>query len=335
MKKVLLSYATFGVACMALAAPIKVAVAAVPGAAAGSSYPTKPVTIIVENAAGSQADLLGRVVAQALGKQLGQTVIVENRPGASGFIAAKATATANADGYTVMLGSSGVMAITPHVYSNVPYDALKDFVAVSDVASAPSVFVVPTSHSARTLPEFVSSQSKDAPTLNFGTLGTGSTSNIVSQVFGRSAKLKVTEIAYKSEPAIITDLVAARLDFAILPIASTVSYIRSGKLKPLAVTAKTRTRFLQDVPATPESPYGDVQMVQWFGLFAPAATPSEVVVKLASAAEKALADPDTRQRITELGIEPGQMNQRQFVDFFKAQFDEYGRTVKALGIKVD
>jgi len=317
--------------------------AACSGALAGPTradeFPSRPVSIYVANAPGSQADLLGRILAQGMATRLGQSVIVENRVGASGFIAARATAQAAADGYTVMLGSSGVMAINPHVYASVPYDARKDFAAVAYVAASPSVFLVSAETPAGNLRDFTASAAKAGRPINFGSLGTGATTNIVSQLFGHAASLPVTEIAYKSEPAIINDLVAGRLDFSVLPIASTITYIRSGKLKALAVTAKKRTDFLAELPTTIEAGYAPVQMTQWFGLFAPAATPRQAVDKLAAAAEATLADPDTRRRIAQLGVErgglDGGLDRTAFLRFFASQYEEYGTIVKQLGIKVD
>ena len=318
-------HAACAAACLgALAGPVR-----------GDEFPARPVSIYVANAPGSQADLLGRILAQGMAPRLGQSVIVENRVGASGFIAARATAHAAPDGYTVMLGSSGVMAINPHVYASVPYDARKDFVALAYVASSPNVFLVSANTEASNLRDFVDAAGKAGRPINFGSLGTGATTNIVSQLFGRAASLPVTEIAYKSEPAIINDLVAGRLDFSVLPIASTVTYIRSGKLKALAVTAQKRTDFLAELPTTVEAGYGSVQMTQWFGLFAPAGTPKDAVSKLAAAAEATLADPDTRRRIAQLGVEPGGLDRQAFLRFFVSQYEEYGTTVKKLGIKVD
>jgi len=318
-------HAACAAACLgALAGPVR-----------GDEFPARPVSIYVANAPGSQADLLGRILAQGMAPRLGQSVIVENRVGASGFIAARATAHAAPDGYTVMLGSSGVMAINPHVYASVPYDARKDFVALAYVASSPNVFLVSANTEASNLRDFVDAAGKAGRPINFGSLGTGATTNIVSQLFGRAASLPVTEIAYKSEPAIINDLVAGRLDFSVLPIASTVTYIRSGKLKALAVTAQKRTDFLAELPTTVEAGYGSVQMTQWFGLFAPAGTPKDAVSKLAAAAEATLVDPDTRRRIAQLGVEPGGLDRQAFLRFFASQYEEYGTTVKKLGIKVD
>ncbi|GAA0518026.1 MULTISPECIES: tripartite tricarboxylate transporter substrate binding protein [unclassified Pigmentiphaga] len=318
-------YAACAAACSsALSGPVR-----------ADEFPSRPVSIYVANAPGSQADLLGRILAQGMAARLGQSVIVENRVGASGFIAARATAQAAADGYTVMLGSSGVMAINPHVYASVPYDARKDFAAVAYVASSPSVFLVSAETPAGNLRDFTAAAAETGRPINFGSLGTGATTNIVSQLFGHAASLPVTEIAYKSEPAIVNDLVAGRLDFSILPIASTITYIRSGKLKALAVTAKKRTDFLAELPTTIEAGYAPVQMTQWFGLFAPAATPGPAVDKLAAAAQATLADPDTRRRIAQLGVEPGGLDRTAFLRFFTSQYEEYGTIVRQLGIKVD
>lgn len=298
-------------------------------------FPARPVSIYVANAPGSQADLLGRILAQGMAPRLGQSVIVENRMGVGGLVAARATAQATPDGYTVMLGSSGVMAINPHVYASVPYDARKDFAPLTFVASSPNVFLVSANTAAGNLREFVQTASKAGRPINYGSLGPGATTNIVSQLFGHAASLPMTEIAYKSEPTIINDLIAGRLDFSVLPIASTVAYIRSGKLKALAVTTPTRTDLLPDLPTTSEAGYDSVQMTQWFGLFAPAGTPPAALAKVVAAAEATLADPDTRKRIAQLGVEPGSMDRPAFLRFFASQYEGYGTIVKKLGIKVD
>lgn len=318
---------------MAIAA---VCLAAHGGAAYGADeFPTRTVSIYVANAPGSQADLLARILAQGMSSRLGKNVIVENRPGVGGLIAARATAQAEPDGYTVMLGSLGVMAINPHVYASVPYDARKDFVGLAFVASSPNVFLVSAQSEVADLREFVGMVGKAGRPVNYGSLGPGATTNIVSQLFGREASLPVTEIAYKGETIIINDLVAGRLDFSVLPISSTLSYIRSGKLKALAVTSDKRTNLLPELPTTAEAGYGSVRMTQWYGLFAPAQTPEGVVAKLVTAAEAALADPDTQRRIAQLGVEPGSLDRPAFLRFFASQYEDYGTIVRRLGIKID
>lgn len=317
-------YAACAAACSsALSGPVR-----------ADEFPSRPVSIYVANAPGSQADLLGRILAQGMAARLGQSVIVENRVGASGFIAARATAQAAADGYTVMLGSSGVMAINPHVYASVPYDARKDFAAVAYVASSPSVFLVSAETPAGNLRDFTASAAKAGRPINFGSLGTGATTNIVSQLFGHAASLPVTEIAYKSEPAIVNDLVAGRLDFSILPIASTITYIRSGKLKALAVTSLNPTTLLPGVPALSKT-FPGFAIDTWWGLVAPAGTPKPVLDKLSRAFADALAAPETKTRFETLMAEPVSSTPAEFDRFMAAERAKYQAIVKASGAKVD
>ena len=305
------------------------------GLANADHYPSKTVRIVVANAAGSQSDLLARIVAQDLNRQWSQPVIVENRPGASGFIAGEYAAKAAPDGYTLMLGSSGVMAITPNVYAKLPYDALKDFVVVSDVGSSPNVLVVSAKSGIANVRGLIEKGAGAKEPLSFGSLGNGSTLNIASQLFARSAGVRVMQVPYKSEPQIINDLMAGLLDFAILPMASTAPFIKSSSLTALAVTARTRTPFLPSVATTVEAGLADAQMTQWFGLFAPAGTPPDVVSKIAAAMQSTLKSRESLTRFSDLSIQPGTMSQAEFSSFFLDQFHRYGKIVKSLDIKVE
>jgi tripartite-type tricarboxylate transporter receptor subunit TctC len=302
---------------------------------AQTNFPAKPVTIVLSNAAGSQADLLARQLGLALSNQWSQPVLMEYKPGASGMISGEFVARAAPDGHTLLLGSSGVMAITPNLYSKMPFDARKDFVPVGEVGSADTILVIPYTTGSMKLQSLIGKAKATKTPLSFGSLGSGSTSNIASQMFGKVAGVEVMQVPYKSESQLITDLVAGRLDFSILPMASTMSFIKSSKLSPVAIASKQRSKFLPDVPSTAELGIPGVEMVQWFGLFAPARTPAPILAKLAASVRTALNNKDTQTSISNLGIDPGTRSAPEFLKFFNSQYADYGQKIKEMQIKVE
>jgi len=302
---------------------------------AQTNFPSKPVTIVLANAAGSQADLLARQIGLSLNTQWNQPVLMEYKPGASGFIAGEYAAKAPADGYTLLMGSSGVMAITPNLYSKIPFDAIKDYVPVGEVGSADTILVIPYTSGAMKLQSLIGRAKTTKAPLSFGSLGSGSVSNLASQQFGKVAGVDVQQIPYKSESQLITDLIAGRLDFSILPMASTMAFIKSSKLSAVAVTAKQRSKFLPEVPSTAELGMPTLEMVQWFGLFAPAATPAPVVARLAESLRTVLADKDLQMSIENLGIDPSKRTPADFAEFYRAQYADYGKKIKDMQIKVE
>ncbi|MEO7243126.1 MAG: tripartite tricarboxylate transporter substrate binding protein, partial [Variovorax sp.] len=296
-------------ATLAIAAPVHRA------AAQTASYPDKPVHLIVAASAGSTSDVLARLVGNELGELIGQPVIVDNRVGASGFIAAEAAARAQPDGYTLMVGSAGIMAINPFIHNKLPYDSQKDYVPVALMASVPNVLVVNAASNVKSVADLVQ-LSKDTPAgLSYGSLGTGSTTQISAEMFRLAGNLNLVQIPYKGNAQAITDLIAGQINLMFDAIATSLPQIKAGKLRALAVTTTQRTDALPDVPTMEEAGYKDYEMVQWYGVYAPAGTPPEVVQKLSAGIQKALAKPAVRQRIADLGMVASDRGAEAFAKF--------------------
>ena len=317
---------------MALACTALAAIAPMQRAAA-ASYPDKPVHLVVAASAGSTSDVLARLVANELGEALGQPVVVDNRTGASGFIAAEYVARAQPDGYTLMVGSAGIMAINPYIHIKLPYDSQKDFAAVAAMAAMPNVLVVNAASDVKSVADLVKLDKNTPAGLSYGSLGTGSTTQIAAEMFRLAGNLKMTQIPYKGNAQAITDLVAGRLDLMFDAIATALPQVQAGKLRALAVTTTKRSDALPDVPTMEEAGYKNYEMVQWYGVYAPAGTPDDVVQKLSDGILKVLDKPAVRQRIVGLGMIVTGRGAEDFAKFHRAEYAKWGTTLKALDIK--
>ncbi len=305
------------------------------GVCHAQTYPVRPVTLIAATSAGSQSDVLGRVLAEDLNRQWNQPVVIDNRPGASGFIAAEASARASPDGHTLFLGSAGIMAINPHVHPRLPYDPINGYAPVSFLGSSPYVIVVPHGSPVRTLADLVArAKAANAP-LSYGSLGNGSTTHIAAEMFGRAAGIRLSQVPYKGDAQISTDLIGGQIDFSVLPTVTAVPFTRSGKLRPLAVTSLKRTQLLPEVPTVQELGYPGYELTQWFGVYAPASTPPAVVKAASEAVLAAVRRESTRNRIHELGADTQPMDATEFAAFHRAQYEKWRDTLKTLQIKLD
>lgn len=304
-------------------------------AALAQTYPTRQVTLISAASAGSQSDVLARILAEDLNRQWSQPVIVENRAGASGFIAAEAASRAAPDGYTLFLGSAGIMAINPHFHPKLPYDALNGYAPIAFAGSAPYVLVVPESAKVNTLTELVSRAKSNGVPLTYGSLGNGSTTHIAGAMFGKGAEIKLTQVPYKGDSQVATDVVSGQLDFAVLSTVTVAPHVRAGKLRALAVTSLKRTPQMPDVPTMQELGFPGYEMTQWFGFYAPAQTPPAVVKAIGEAVTAASQRDVVKKRLTDLGIDIQPMDVAAFAAFHREQHARWGTTLNALQIKYD
>ncbi|CAN5741301.1 tripartite tricarboxylate transporter substrate binding protein [soil metagenome] len=305
------------------------------GATHAHTYPARQVTLISAASAGSQSDVLARILAEEIGRQWKQTVIVDNRPGASGFIAAEAATRAAPDGYTLFLGSAGIMAINPHFHPKLPYDAMNGFVPIAFAGSAPYVVVVPQGANLRSVDDLVKrARTTNAP-LTFGSLGNGSTTHIAAAMLGKGAELKLTQVPYKGDSQVATDLMAGLIDFAVLPTVTVAPHVRAGKLRALGVTSLQRTQQMPDVPTMHELGFKGYEMTQWFGFYAPSSTPPAIVKAVSEAVMAASSRDSVRNRLTDLGIDSQPMDVATFSGFHRDQFTKWGGTMNALQIKLD
>jgi len=303
-----------------------------PAQAQTQDYPTRPVTLIVPFAPGGGADMIGRILGQELGKSLGQSIIVDNRPGAGGNIGAEAAARATPDGYTLLLTSSAFV-INPNLYTNIPYDALKDFKPISQPALLPNILVVPESVPAKSVQELIAHAK--ANSLSYASAGVGTGTHLAGEMFKLATNLDLMHVPYKGGGAVITDLLAGRvaLSFATLP--SVIQYVESGKLRPLAMTTNVRWPGLPDVPTMQEEGFKDFEISTWIGLLAPAGTPDAIIEKLHSEVARIVQLPEVRERFASLGMMPIGDSPQEFREQIKAQLAMYAELVKASGAKID
>ena len=296
------------------------------------AYPNKPVRAIVSFTAGSSTDIVGRLVMQKVSEAWGQSVVVENRGGAGGSIAANAVATSPPDGYTLLIDSAA-HAVTPWMYASLPYDTLKAFIDVVPLAIQPNVLVVPANSPHKNLMDIVNAAKAKPGAVNFASAGTGSGTHLNLEKFIAAAGIKVTHIPFKGTPEVMAALLANAVDCYWSPISATMGAINGGKLRALAVSTPKRSPLLPDVPTTGEAGVANADSPLWFGIWVPAATPSDVVTRISVEVRKALANPEVRQKLTAGGNDVLEMSPDQFAKFVRDEIDSFGKIIRAAGIK--
>ncbi|MBU3559452.1 tripartite tricarboxylate transporter substrate binding protein [Polynucleobacter sp. Nonnen-W13] len=303
---------------------------ALPQLATAQSWPTKPIKLIIPFAAGGTTDILGRLLAQQLTKDLGQNVIVENKGGAGGNIAAEFVAQAPADGYTIMLASGSMLTVNPSLYKKLPVNYSKDFVNITNVASGPMLLSVSSKIPVKNLNEFITyAKTKD---LNFGSAGIGSQVHMAAENLTYSANIPATHVPYKGESAAINDLVSGQIDFMVGNLTAATGFAKAGQIKPIAVTSAKRVKQLPDVPTVAESGIPGFESTGWFGLIAPANTPKVITDKIYDATVKAVKS-DAMQKSLELnGLSPVVNSQKDFDAQIKAESANWEKVIKGRNI---
>ena len=301
------------------------------GSAAAQSYPAKPVRLLSGFPAGGANDYHARVLAQKLTESFGQTVIVENRGGAGGTIAADAIAKAAPDGYNLLMGF-GSLAVAPSVYAKLPFDVLKDFTAVSLACRIQNVLVVPSALPAKNVQELIALARAHPGKMNYASSGTGATPHLSAEMFKAIAKVDITHIPYKGDTPAFVDLLAGQVDMMITVVQSTLVHIESGKLRPLAVTGLKRTASLPKVPTMQEAGLTGYELTSWFGVMGPANMPRDVIDRLNGAVVKAIAQKDVQEKFIAGGSEPESSTPEQFAQLIRDDVAKFARIVKAAGI---
>lgn len=274
-----------------------------PALSLAQSYPTKPVRMIVPFPAGGATDLFARVLSLKLGEKLGQSVVVENRPGAGGTIGSDLVAKSPADGYTLLLATSSTHSIGPSLNPRMPYDAVRDFTPISHVGNAPSIMLVPNNSPAKTVKEWIEHARKNPGRLNYASSGNGTIVQLTAELFKAQAGLFIVHIPYKGTALAIPDLASGKLDVLFDSLPTGLPHVRDGRLRALGVTSAKRTPMAPELPAIAEVLPG-FESNTWFGLYGPKALPADVLAKVNTAANQALADADIKDRLARLGIEP-------------------------------
>ena len=314
------------------AAPLLAALAW-PGAARAQAYPVRPIHVFVPYAAGGGADANARLLAPPMDKQLGQTLIVENRPGASGIIAASAVLQAPADGYT-MLFDTFPYAVNA-VLRKLPFDPVKDLLPVSQAINMPNILVVPAAAPYKTLKELIDYAKAHPGTLNFASYGAGGSAHLAGEMLKRDAGIEWTHIPYKGGAPAITDLLAGQVSAYFANPVSGLAYVQAGKLRALATTGATRMAALPDVPTMKESGLPNFEVIEWNGFFVAKGTPQAIIDRLSTAVRQAVAQPEVRQRMLAMGIEPVGSTPQEFASFLQAQIARWAALVKANHITID
>lgn len=300
-----------------------------------TDWPTQPIRLIVPFAAGGSVDVTARGLSQLLSEELNQSVVVENRAGGGGRIGVDAVVKAQPDGYTVVLASAGTIAIAPHIYSDLPYDPLKDLAPITPVVNSVNVMVVPASSPVESASEFIEHAKKQPGKLNFGSSGVGASDHMATELFTNMTGIQLVNIPYRGGGPAMIDLLAGRVDVMFSAMAPAISNIHAGKLRALGVTSAERLEILPDVPTIAEVAVPSYESVAWYGLFAPAGTPDPIVEKLSEATAKALKDEGLRTRLVQSGLVPFTSTPAEFKRFVEEDTDKYGKLVKENGITAE
>jgi len=307
------------------------AAAAVPARA--QQYPTKPVRVVVAFAVGGFADGVARLVGQKLSERLGQPVVIDNRGGAGGNIAAKLVAGAPSDGYTLLVNTAAI-SINASLYRNPGFDIYKDFVPVALTGSTPGLFAIHASNPAGSLQDLI--RAARAKGLNYATAGVGSSSHLAGDYLFRSlAGLNATHVPFQGGGPAVAAALANQVEVLSLSMPPVVPHIKAGRLKGLAVSSLKRVAALPDVPTVTEGGFANFEERSWVGYFAPAKTPAAIVKKLNGAVNEALGMPDVRARLDALGLEPQPLSPREFSDYVRSEVAKWAKIIKTTGITAD
>jgi tripartite-type tricarboxylate transporter receptor subunit TctC len=303
--------------------------------AAGQSFPTKSVRLIVPFPAGGGSDVVGRILAQKLSERLAQQVVVDNRPGAGGSIGTEVAVRSAPDGYTMVLASTSEIAVNPAIYSRLSYDTLKDLAPVAMVASTPMVVIVSPALPVKNIGELIALAKAKPGEINVASAGNGSFTHLASELFRSMTGVTWTHVPYKGAPPAITDLASGRAQVMFSTMPAAMGSIKGNLVKPIAVSSPTRAATLPDVPTVIESGVAGYEPAYWYGVFAPAATPRDVLAKLADAVVQSLKSPDVVASLANQGASPARMTPEEFADYVKAEVAKWGKVVKDAGAKVD
>ncbi|NML43093.1 tripartite tricarboxylate transporter substrate binding protein [Ramlibacter sp. G-1-2-2] len=301
-------------------------------AAAQSAYPNKPIRFIVPFTPGSGTDIIARTVGDVMGKNLGQPIVIDNKPGAGGTIGAAQVARSEPDGYTVLVHSSG-HALNPAIYPNLSYDTLKDLTGVTPLAALPNVMVVSPTRGWKTVADVVAAAKAKPGQLNYASAGVGSATHLNAEKFKLQAGIDAVHVPFKGTPEALSDVIGGRDDWFFAPLSSALPLIKDGKLLALAVSTASRSPALPDVPTTVEAGVPGSDYTFWVGMIVPSATPPAVVKRLHDEAVKALNTPEVKQRLANLGAEAFTMEPAAFNGYIKTEMESAAQIAKAANLK--
>jgi tripartite-type tricarboxylate transporter receptor subunit TctC len=299
------------------------------------AFPAKPIRIIVPFPAGGATDIAARAIADKMSANWKQPVLVENRPGAGGNVGADFVAKSAPDGYTLVMGITGSHAINTSLYAKMPYDPVKDFEPITQVAVVPNVIVVHPSVSAKTLKELVDLAKRQPGKYDYASLGSGTAAHLGMELFKTSAGIFMVHIPYRGSAPAVADLIGGQVQVMMDGLPSALPHVKAGRLRALAVTSQKRSPAAPDLPTIAESGYPGFYADAWSGLFAPKGTPKGIVDKLAIETQRILKLPDVRERFAALGAEPVGSTPAEFAQHVQREIDKWARVVKQSGARVD
>jgi tripartite-type tricarboxylate transporter receptor subunit TctC len=298
-------------------------------------YPHRPIRIIAQFQPGTSTDILARVIAQKLTESWGQPVVVDNRPGAGAIVGTELGARAVPDGYTLTMGVSSAFGINPTLYSKLPYDAIRDFAPITNIALTPQTLFASPSFTAKSVKELVAAAKAKPGSINYASLGSGSTSHLTMEMFKSAAAIQLNHVPYKGSPAAHADVMSAQVPIMFDAIPAVLPHLKSGKLRGLGIGTRTRSPFVPDLPTIAESGYPGFEAVGWIGIVAPAKTPESVLDKLNAEIVHILKEPDVKQRLDALAFTPVGDTRAEYAAFIKSEIAKWGKAVKASGAKAD
>jgi tripartite-type tricarboxylate transporter receptor subunit TctC len=304
------------------------------GVASAQTYPVRPIRLIIPFPPGAPNDMVARVLGQKLSEQIGASIVPENRAGAGGNVGLTAAAKSPPDGYTLVL-STPAIAISPSLYSKLDYDAARDFAPVARVSSIPNVMVVHPSVPARTLKQFIALARAHPGKLNFASGGPGTTNHLANELLKYLQKIDMVHVPYKGATVGMMAMISGEVDEVILPVASAIPQIRAGKVRALAVLSEKRLPTLPEVPTAGEAGVDNFVVPVWYGMFAPARTPADIVSRVSREILKALDSADLREKFAAMGVDPWPGSPEQLQSLVRSETARYGEVIRGIGLRLD
>jgi tripartite-type tricarboxylate transporter receptor subunit TctC len=296
-------------------------------------YPSKPIRLVVPFTPGGSTDILARVIGMKLTEAWGRQVVIDNRPGAGGNIGVDLVAKSPADGYTLVMGHIGTFGVNPTLYPKLPYDPIKDFQPITLVALVPNMLSVNPALPAKSVKELIALAKAKPGTINFGSGGNGSAAHLAGEYFKLMTKTEITHIPYRGTSPAVTDLIAGQIQMIITGVPPTLNFVKTGKLRALAVATSKRLPLLPDLPTISEAGVPGYEATQWYGVLSPAGTPKPIVAKLNAEMAKAIKGPDVREKLAADAAEPVGNSPEEFGAFIKKEIARWAPVIKASGAR--
>jgi len=314
---------------------VAAALALCAGAAPAQPYPSKPIRLIVPFTPGGSTDILARAIGQKLAEALGQQVVIENRPGAGGAIGAEAAARAAPDGYTLLMGHIGTLAVNPSLYPKLGYDPLKSFVPVAWVARVTNVLVVNPAVPAQSVQELIRLARDQPGRLRYGSGGNGSAAHLATEYFKLRTQTDIVHVPYKGTGPAVTDLLGGQIEVMMTGAPAVMSHVKAGKMRALAISSAQRIESLPDLPTIAEAGVPGFEAIQWYGVVAPAGTPEPVIARLNAEINRALATPELKARLVAEGAEAAPTTPQAFGAFIAAEIERWRPVIQKAGLKAE